>query len=76
MPCRYLASLSAEIPAFVALDPELGKNMLFAVWKFAKETKIILYPIPQSVYTSLIDAKATFMNKFQEDFERTLMKRQ
>ena len=71
----YLTSYDVMSPSIVLLAPPLPTFFSFSVWKLCKDKNIIVYPIPNSVYSRVVDDKADYFNNFQDKFNKVLKKR-
>ena len=72
---RYWTSLDVYSPAILLLSPEMSEHMSFTLWKFTKDVKFVIYPIPKSVYKILRENQMQFFDKFSVDFQKTVYQR-
>ena len=58
-----------ELPALFYLPPNLAQYLSLAVWKFAKQSNIIVIPIPKSVWATLTSVHLGLFRKLHDRFK-------
>ena len=68
----YLTKCEIPLPATVYMTPSVKQYMSIACWKFAKDAKLILQPIPDSVFAVVVNSKLSIYDRIKPSFEKTV----
>ena len=71
----YWNTLPIPTPNLLVMTPEASKCMSYALWKFAKDTGLLIYPLPKCIFMDITEKNKDYFSKFAAQFKKTVDKK-